>query len=326
VVAAGNAAEVAVLEAVAVALEGDDFGVVDEPVDHGGGDDLVAEDLAPAAERLVAGDDERGAFVAAADELEEQVRGLGLERDVADLVDDQQRVAAQPSQLVLQPAGVVGVGQAGDPLGCGREQHPMAGLAGPDRQAGRPGGSCRCRAGPSSSTLSLAVTKSSVPRWAIRSRLRPRAWSKSNSSRLLRPGKRAARMRPSPPWLSRADTSRCRQATRNSSWVQARPGPLDQPRHGLPQRRGFQRPGQERDLAVRSRPAAEVVVDLAAIRPPAIGAGGQVGCRGMSRPRAGVRSQKAAQLDLRLDRVARAGGMRGAQDTGGIEVGRVVVL
>jgi len=27
-------------------------------------------------------------------------------------------------------------------------------------------------------------------------------------------------MRPSPPWDSRADTSPCRQATRNSSWVQ----------------------------------------------------------------------------------------------------------
>jgi len=30
---------------------------------------------------------------------------------------------------------------------------------------------------------------------------------------------RAARMRPSPPWDSRAETSRCRPATRNSSWV-----------------------------------------------------------------------------------------------------------
>ena len=54
----------------------------------------------------------------------------------------------------------------------------------------------------------------------MRSRLRPRAWSKSNSSRDLRAGNRAARMRPSPPWDSRAATSRCRQAARNSSWVQ----------------------------------------------------------------------------------------------------------
>src|SRR5712691_4463056 len=58
------AAEVAVAEAVAVALEAEDFGVVDEPDDHGGGDDFVVEDLAPGGEGLVAGDDQAGAFVA----------------------------------------------------------------------------------------------------------------------------------------------------------------------------------------------------------------------------------------------------------------------
>ena len=40
-----GAAEVSVFEWVGVAAEGDDFGVVDEPVDHGGGDDFVAEDF-----------------------------------------------------------------------------------------------------------------------------------------------------------------------------------------------------------------------------------------------------------------------------------------
>jgi hypothetical protein len=49
----GDAAEVAVFEPVGVAFESDDFGVMDEPVDHGSGDDVVAEGLAPAAERLV---------------------------------------------------------------------------------------------------------------------------------------------------------------------------------------------------------------------------------------------------------------------------------
>jgi site-specific DNA recombinase len=39
-------------------IGGDDFGVVDEPVDHGRGDDVVTEDLAPAAEGFVAGDDQ----------------------------------------------------------------------------------------------------------------------------------------------------------------------------------------------------------------------------------------------------------------------------
>ncbi len=88
----GDAAEVSVFEPVGVAFEGDDVGVVDEAVDHGGGDDVVSEHFAPASEGLVAGDDHRGAFVAGRDELEEQVRGFGFEGDVADLVDDEERV------------------------------------------------------------------------------------------------------------------------------------------------------------------------------------------------------------------------------------------
>ena len=72
-----DAAEVSVFEAVGVAAQADDFGVVDQAVDHRGGDDVVAEDLTPAAEGLVGGDDQRGAFVFAGDEPEEQVRCFG---------------------------------------------------------------------------------------------------------------------------------------------------------------------------------------------------------------------------------------------------------
>src|SRR6266516_3830940 len=50
-------AEVAVLEPVGIALEGDDLGMMHEPVDHRGGHDLVAEHLAPPAEGLIAGHD-----------------------------------------------------------------------------------------------------------------------------------------------------------------------------------------------------------------------------------------------------------------------------
>ena len=38
--------------------------MVDEAVDHGGGDDVAAEDFAPASEGFVGGDDEASAFVA----------------------------------------------------------------------------------------------------------------------------------------------------------------------------------------------------------------------------------------------------------------------
>jgi hypothetical protein len=43
-----NPAQVAVLESVAVSFERDDLGMVDEAVDHGGGDHVIAEHLAPA--------------------------------------------------------------------------------------------------------------------------------------------------------------------------------------------------------------------------------------------------------------------------------------
>ena len=111
---------------------------------------------------------------------------------------------------------MVGGGQAVDPLGGGGEQDAVAAW-----QARMAMPMARCvlpvPGGPRKTTLSLAVTKSRVPRWAMVSRLRPRAWSKSNSSNDFRDGNLAARIRPSPPWDSRAETSRCRQAARNSS-------------------------------------------------------------------------------------------------------------
>jgi hypothetical protein len=54
------------------------------------GDDTIAKDLTPAAEALVAGEDHRAALVPAADELEEEVGAGAIDRQVADLVDDQQ--------------------------------------------------------------------------------------------------------------------------------------------------------------------------------------------------------------------------------------------
>jgi len=55
-------------------------------------------------------------LVARGDQLEEQIRCFGFERDVADLVDDEQRVAAEADELGLQAAGVVGGGEAGRPI------------------------------------------------------------------------------------------------------------------------------------------------------------------------------------------------------------------
>ena len=46
----GQGFDLVVPEPVAGAFEGDDFRVVDDAVDHRGGDDLVPEDIAPAGE------------------------------------------------------------------------------------------------------------------------------------------------------------------------------------------------------------------------------------------------------------------------------------
>ena len=69
-------------------------------------------------------------FVAACDELEEQVRSVLIERDVADFIADQDAVAAQPGQLRGEfPAGV-GVLESGDPTRCGVEEDAVAVLGG----------------------------------------------------------------------------------------------------------------------------------------------------------------------------------------------------
>jgi hypothetical protein len=55
---AGEAVDASSAESVAGAFEGEDVGVVDDAVDHRGGDDLVTEDVAPAGEGQVAGQDQ----------------------------------------------------------------------------------------------------------------------------------------------------------------------------------------------------------------------------------------------------------------------------
>ena len=79
------------LEAVALAADVDDVGVVEQAVEDGACDHRVAaEDLAPGTEAFVAGQDDAATFVAARDHLEEQIALELVERQIADLVDDEQ--------------------------------------------------------------------------------------------------------------------------------------------------------------------------------------------------------------------------------------------
>ena len=49
---------------VGIPVEGDDVGVVDQPVDGGGCDDVVTEGFAPAGERQVRGQNDRTGLIA----------------------------------------------------------------------------------------------------------------------------------------------------------------------------------------------------------------------------------------------------------------------
>ena len=64
--------------------------MVQQPVEDRTGDYGIAEDLTPGAETLIAGDDDRTALVTARDQLEEQVGALAVDRQIANLIDDQQ--------------------------------------------------------------------------------------------------------------------------------------------------------------------------------------------------------------------------------------------
>jgi DNA invertase Pin-like site-specific DNA recombinase len=227
---------------------GDHLGVVDEPVDHRGGDDLVAEYLSPPAERLIAGHDQGGPFIPGRDQLEEQVRGLGLERDVAHLVDDQDGVAAQPGELGLQPSGVVGVGEPGDPLRGGGEGDPVPGLAGADRQ---PGGQVRLSGAGRAQKHHVVAGGDEVQGAQVRDDLPLEAAGVAVVEVLQRlAGGEPGGPDPALPAVALAGRDLPLQA-RDQEFLMAprlSPCPVGQPGHRLAQRRGFQRPGQERDL------------------------------------------------------------------------------
>jgi hypothetical protein len=203
-------------QAVALALEADDVGVVDESVDERGGDHGVAEDLAPGFEAAVAGDDDRAALVAAGDEREEQVGRLAFEREVADLVDDQEVIALQAPQFVVQRVAVLGAFKPIDPLLGGGERDAMTAW-----QALIDKAMAKCvlpvPGGPKKQTLLCSVIQASWARCKISGFSAPGWALKSKSSSVLWAGKAAWRMRWRAPEASRAKTSASSSVSRNCS-------------------------------------------------------------------------------------------------------------
>jgi len=97
-------------QAVARSLDLDDDSMVEETVEQRGGDDRITEDFTPFGKATVGGEDHGAALVAGIDELEEQIPAAGNDREVTDLVDDEQSEAAEESDLLAQSALAFGLG------------------------------------------------------------------------------------------------------------------------------------------------------------------------------------------------------------------------
>ena len=103
---------------------------MEQPVEDGGGEDLVVEDLAPVDEALVARHDEAGSLVAADQEPEEQAGLLAGERQVTEFVEDEH---PRVSQLLEDPLEAVLVAGADETSHQALERQKQDGMAGLDR-------------------------------------------------------------------------------------------------------------------------------------------------------------------------------------------------
>ena len=98
---------------VALPLDIQGRGMVQEPVEDGRGQDMIIEDLAPVGEALVVGDDQAPPLVAPDQEPEEQAGLLPRERQIAQLVEDEQPGIDQLLQGSLQPVSHAGPAPVG---------------------------------------------------------------------------------------------------------------------------------------------------------------------------------------------------------------------
>jgi hypothetical protein len=94
-----------------------DDSVMEQSVEQRRGDDGIAEYVAPFSEATVRGEDHRPALIARVDELEEQIAAAVDDGQIADLIDDQQRGAAEEPDALLQTAFALRPSQMAEQIG-----------------------------------------------------------------------------------------------------------------------------------------------------------------------------------------------------------------
>ena len=101
---------------------------------------VVVEDLRPMFVGAVGGDHHGGAFVALADDLEQQVGAVLVDGQVAEFVDDEEGGLEIAGEFALEAAGGLGGGEGVDDVDGSGEEHGVSvqagGVAERDRQVG----------------------------------------------------------------------------------------------------------------------------------------------------------------------------------------------
>src|SRR5579864_2700956 len=115
-------------ESIALALDYQGVAVMQQAIEDRGRQDVVAEDRAPLRHDLVGGDQQAAAFVPAGDELEKEMGAASLERQVAELVDDQQLRLRVKHQTVAQLPISFGFRERRQERRGAREEDGVAGL------------------------------------------------------------------------------------------------------------------------------------------------------------------------------------------------------
>src|SRR5206468_3094592 len=115
-------------EPIALALDHEGVAVMQESIEDGGGDDVVAEDLTPLRHALIRRDQHRRFLVAMAHELKEEMSTLAFERHVAELVDDEQLRFAVEEHPTREDALALAVDEVGEERRRRGEEHGVASL------------------------------------------------------------------------------------------------------------------------------------------------------------------------------------------------------
>ena len=122
----------------ALAFDDDGVSMMQQPIqDRGGQGAVMVEDRGPFLEGAVGGNDKRPLFIAEANHLEEQIGACLVNREIAELVKDEQRGFGVFFEFRFETARTLSSGQGVDDINGTGKEHRVALEAGGIAKRGR---------------------------------------------------------------------------------------------------------------------------------------------------------------------------------------------